>query len=69
MAEKGKWTDEEVGKLMDFWAKETIQFSLDNAKTPKEKTSVYKTLQMQLEQQGRKLSFVRHSPISQCQYF
>lgn len=61
MAEKGKWTDEEAGRLMDVWAEETIQFSLDNAKTPKENSSVYKTLQMQLEQQGKKRIFVRHS--------
>ena len=26
MAEKGKWTDEEVGKLMDFWAEELFNF-------------------------------------------
>ena len=53
MAEKGKWTDKEVGKLMDLWAEETIQFSLDNAETLKAKTSVCKTLQMQLQQQGQ----------------
>ena len=45
IAEKGKWTDEEVGTLMDLWAEEAIQFSLDNAKTRKEKrqcTRLYK---------------------------
>ena len=61
MAEKRKWTDEEVVRLMDLWAEETIQFSLDNVKTPKEKTSVYKTLQIQLEQQGKKRTFIRFS--------
>ena len=37
MAEKRKWTDEEVVRLIDLWAGETIQFSLDNAKMPKGK--------------------------------
>ena len=48
MAEECKWTDKEVVRIMDLWAEETIQFSLDNAKTPKEKSSVYKTLQIQV---------------------
>ena len=46
MAEKRKWTDEEVVRIIDPWEEETIQFSLDNAKAPKEKTSVYKTLEI-----------------------
>ena len=51
---KTSWKTEEVGKLIDLhvWAEETVQFSIDNAKTPKEKTAVYRTLQVQLEQQG-----------------
>ena len=49
---KTSWKTEEVEKLIDLWAEETVQFSIDNAKTPKEKTAVYRTLQVQLEQQG-----------------
>ncbi|CAH3170148.1 unnamed protein product [Porites lobata] len=47
-----KWSEEEVEKLLNLWAEETIQISIDNAKTPKEKTAVYQTLKVQLEQQG-----------------
>ena len=49
---KASWKTEEVEKLIDLWAEDTVQFSIDNAKTPKEKTAVYRTLQVQLEQQG-----------------
>jgi len=49
---KTSWKTEEEEKLIDLWAEETIQFSIDNAKTPREKTAVYRTLQVQLEQQG-----------------
>ena len=45
-----KWSEEEVEKLLNLWAEETIQISIDNAKTPKEKTAVYQTLKVQLEQ-------------------
>ena len=45
-----KWSEEEVEKLLNLWAQETIQISIDNAKTPKEKTAVYQTLKVQLEQ-------------------
>ena len=48
---KTSWKTE-VEKLIDLWAEETVQFSIDNAKTTKEKTAVYRTLQVQLEQQG-----------------
>ena len=49
---KTSWKTEKVEKLIDLWAEETVQFSIDNAKTPKEKTAVYRRLQVQLEQQG-----------------
>ena len=45
---------EEVEKLLNLWAEETIQISIDNAKTPKQKTDVY---QVQLEQQGEVKNF------------
>ena len=51
-----KWSEEEVEKLLNLWAEETIQISIDNAKTPKEKTAVYQTLKVQLEQQGEVIS-------------
>ena len=51
-----KWSEEEVEKLLN-WAEETIQISIDNAKTPKEKTAVYQTLKVQLEQQGEVTNF------------
>ena len=40
MAEKREWTDKEVVRIMDLWAEETIQFSLDNARTPKKKNII-----------------------------
>ena len=52
-----KWSEEEVKKLLNLWAEETIQISIDNAKTPKEKTAVYQTLKVQLEQQGEVTNF------------
>ena len=52
-----KWSEEEVEKLLNLWAEETIQISIDNAKTPKEKTAVYQTLKVQLEQQGEVTNF------------
>ena len=29
-----KWSEDEVEKLLNLWAEETIQISIDNAKTP-----------------------------------
>ena len=52
-----KWSEEEVEKLLNLWAEETIQISIDKAKTPKEKTAVYQTLKVQLEQQGEVTNF------------
>ena len=52
-----KWSEEEVEKLLNLWAEETIQISIDNAKTPKEKTAVYQALKVQLEQQGEVTNF------------
>ena len=32
---------------------ETVMFSLDNAKTPKEKRAAYKTVQVQMQKKGK----------------
>ena len=50
MAEK--WTDEETIYLLDIFAEETIQHSLDTAKSPKDKNAVYRDVKVQLEVKG-----------------
>ena len=46
------WTDEETETLLDIFAEETIQHSLDTAKSPKEKNTVYRNVKVQLEVKG-----------------
>jgi hypothetical protein len=42
---RGKiWTDEETKVLIDLWGEEDIQVALDNAKTSRASSQVYKTL-------------------------
>lgn len=42
---RGKiWTDEETKVLIDLWGEEAIQVALDNAKTTRASSQVYKTL-------------------------
>ena len=43
------WKDKDVEDLIELMKEETIMFSLENAKTPKEKRAVYKSVQVQLE--------------------
>ena len=50
MAEK--WTDEETIYLLDIFVEETIQHSLDTAKSPKDKNAVYRDVKVQLEVKG-----------------
>ena len=38
------WSNEATGALIDFWEEEHIQLSLNNCKTSKETSEVYKTL-------------------------
>ena len=52
-----KWSEEEVEKLLNLWTEETIQINIDNAKTLKEKTAVFQTFKVQLEQQGEVTNF------------
>ena len=54
---ENEWKKMVGEKLLNLWAEETIQISIDNAKTPKEKTAVYRTLKVQLEQQGEVTNF------------
>ena len=46
------WKDKDVEELMKLMKEETIMFSLENAKTPKEKQAVYKSVQVQLQNKG-----------------
>ena len=46
------WKDKDVEELIELMKEETIIFSLENAKTPKEKRAVYKSVQVQLENKG-----------------
>jgi translation initiation factor IF-1 len=42
---RGKiWIDEETKVLIDLWGEEDIQVALDNAKTSRASSQVYKTL-------------------------
>ena len=46
------WKDKDVEGLIELMKEETIMFSLENAKTPKEKRAVYKSVQVQLQIKG-----------------
>ena len=46
------WKDKDVEGLIELMKEETIMFSLENAKTPKEKRAVYKSVQVQLQNKG-----------------
>ena len=46
------WKDKDVEGLIELMKEETIMFSLENAKTPKEKRAVYKSVQVQLQNNG-----------------
>ena len=46
------WKDKELEELIELMKEETIMFSLENAKTPKEQRAVYKSLQVQLQNKG-----------------
>ena len=46
------WKDKDVEDLIELMKEETIMFSLENTKTPKEKRAVYKSVQVQLQKQG-----------------
>ena len=43
------WKNKDVEELIGLMKEETIMFSLENAKTPKEKRAVYKRVQVQLQ--------------------
>ena len=43
------WKDQDVKELIQIMQEETIIFSLDNAKSPKEKRAAYKSVQVQLQ--------------------
>ena len=46
------WKEQEVKELLNLMKEETIMFSLENAKTPKEKRAAYKSVQVQLQNKG-----------------
>jgi len=42
---RGKtWSDEATKKLIEIWGEETIQLALDNSKTSKQSSQIYKSL-------------------------
>lgn len=47
------WKEEDVKELIQIMQEETVMFSLDNAKTPKEKRAAYKTVQVQMQKKGK----------------
>ncbi|CAH3141545.1 unnamed protein product, partial [Porites evermanni] len=46
------WKDQDDKELIELMKEEIIMFSLENAKTPKEKWAVYKSVQVQLQYKG-----------------
>lgn len=48
----GPWSDEETETLLDIFAEETIQHSLDTPKSPKDRNAVYGDVKVQLEVKG-----------------
>ena len=44
--------DKDVEELIELMKEETITFSLEDAKTPKEKRAVYQSVQVQLQNKG-----------------
>lgn len=50
------WKEEDVKELIQIMQEETVMFSLDNAKTPKEKRAAYKTVQVQMQKKGINIS-------------
>ena len=47
-----KWKDADVKELISLMQEETIIFSLNNAKTPKEKSACYKVVHAELNKKG-----------------
>ena len=47
------WKDQDVKELIQIMQEETIIFSLENAKSPKEKRAAYKSVQVQLQNRGK----------------
>ena len=52
------WKEEDVKELIQIMQEETVMFSLDNAKTPKEKRAAYKTVQVQMQKKGKLIADV-----------
>ena len=46
------WTDKDVEELIELMKEGTIMFSLEDAKTLKEKQAVYQSVQVQLQNKG-----------------
>ena len=46
------WTVEETETFLDIFAEETVQHSLDTAKSPKDKNAVCRDVKVQLEVKG-----------------
>jgi hypothetical protein len=51
-----KWKDTDVKELISLMQEETILFSLNNAKTPKEKSACYKVVHAELDKKGNNIA-------------
>jgi hypothetical protein len=49
---KPKWKDADVKELISLMQEETIIFSMNNAKTSKEKSACYKILHVEMNKKG-----------------
>ena len=54
------WKNENVLLLLEVMIEETILFSLDNAKTPKEKRAAYENVTVKLESKGKIYYYLHH---------
>lgn len=51
--QKDVWADEGIDMLLDIFSSETIQSSLEAARSPKYKNSIYHEVKVRLESKGK----------------
>lgn len=51
--QKDVWADEGIDMLLDIFSSETIQSSLEAARSPKDKNSIYHEVKVRLESKGK----------------
>ena len=59
------WKNENVQLLLEVMKEETILFSLDNAKTPKEKRAAYENVVVKLQNKGKIYYLLLFTPLKQ----